>query len=36
MIETLIHLADIHISERTERYEEYKQVFNNLYKMLNL
>ena len=35
MIETLYHLADIHIPENRERYEEYKQVFANLYKMLD-
>lgn len=34
MIKTIYHLADIHITNNESRHEEYEQVFNNLYKIL--
>lgn len=34
MIKKIAHLADIHIRKSTDRHEEYREVFNKLYKEL--
>jgi predicted MPP superfamily phosphohydrolase len=35
MIETIYHLADIHITEQIERHTEYKEVFKNVFKQID-
>jgi DNA repair exonuclease SbcCD ATPase subunit len=35
LIDTIIHLADIHVSKNSERHNEYRDVFNTLYKKVS-